>query len=98
MRTCHALVAYGRVFKTACIALRTLLALTACKARVTWEIFFTLRMRKRTSRVFGITQSLGWLAILLTICRCLRMFPGHLSIWIGALEQAPSSRQFRDQF
>jgi hypothetical protein len=36
------------------IALRTLLALTACKARVTCEIFLTLRMRSRISRADAI--------------------------------------------
>jgi hypothetical protein len=35
---------------TALTALRTLLALTASKARVTWEMFLTLRMRIRISR------------------------------------------------
>jgi hypothetical protein len=35
---------------SAAIALRTLLALTASMARVTCEIFFTLRMRSRISR------------------------------------------------
>jgi hypothetical protein len=34
--------------------LRTLLALTACNACVTWAMFRTLLMRSLTSRVFGI--------------------------------------------
>jgi hypothetical protein len=36
------------------MAFRTLLAETACRARVTWAIFFTLRMRSLTSLADGI--------------------------------------------
>src|SRR5690349_20896349 len=48
--TCQALAAYERVAPRAWIALRTLAALTASRARVTCEIFLTLLMRSRISR------------------------------------------------
>ncbi len=43
-------MAYARVAVTACTDFRTFAALTASRARVTCEMFFTLLMRSRISR------------------------------------------------